>query len=168
MSEIDSSEYSSKEWESLQKNGLFTHIRVYSSEAFREAVAEFFPAEMEQRFGESVGAGVAQFAGNIAVDPTYIPDYDLMVQAIHQGFFNFMSTYQSSIEENAFDLAEGVFNDRLTINLIATKCKEEGEEIRYLTAHIDMVPVELYDDAELYNQFIIFRHAHELKLHQTH
>lgn len=168
MSDIDSSEYSTKEWESMQKNGLFTHIRVFASDAFREAVAEFLPAEMEQRFAEAIALGLSQFAGNIAVDPNYVPEYHMMIKAMHEGFYQFVDTYEPSMDANAFEVARSVFNDRLTINLIATKCKEGEEEIRFLTAHIDMIPLELYDDSNLYEQFIYLRHVHELKLHQTH
>lgn len=165
---IDSSEYNPHEWESLCKNSRFTHVRVYLSDYFRVTLHEFFSSELEDRFIRGAGAALSEFSGRVAVNPKNEPDFDSLVRALFHGFLEFVDTYSYTMEENAYVRAYNVFAERMTINLFSTKCKEKDEEVRFLTVSIDLIPLNVYDDEALFQEFSSHRAAHELKLNTIH
>ena len=161
--------YTQDELNEIFVRARFTHVQVYSSEEFQQVLLQYLPNDFLELYEKTAFHILCDFARGIALAPHEEPDYAWTTQAVFQAFFQTSAEYREQVGHEIYDMMIHVFGTRLVTNLYTVNgVDEHGKDKSRITVFIDLLPMELYDDVDRFNDFQCLRHTHEWYLNTIH
>lgn len=148
--------------------GPYNHVRVFVTDAAEEEL-NGFTDKFVASFCKPLFDHLIRITRAIAATPGSELAVDDLARHTFQRFFDAFGSFADQMQPEDFERMMNQFATRLTINYLYTESvKDDGQELRSLTAVVDMVPTAVFDEEAQFNAFNQFRIIHESEENWTH